>query len=574
MDWLYWQYSVEQDRSKPAKEARHTVERTITSEVVAAYVDGLINCIRVGVGDRGISPDVVLDHIKIFKEMLDKHNMGLGFTTWEGILVRFFESGSINLQNDPGLMLDALGLIQPYGKELESVNLRTPSVHNQSSVPAYIFDPSAAALGLLHRVIRSYINLTDIDGTLNSLAAVQVYTDLNKRRSLEAFFRDLRKSNSLSNMEKEGIFSSNIPPKSYPSFFPELPVTVLCGLLELFAEARMFWIGDHLLYSKAIDGPLIPRRLHAEPAVAASIIRYGTIASRKKLLEYILKESATTGKEGPVLSAVVLQALLESLIQRRQWNAVENILNFIRQSRKYTWRPVTVAVLAREMLLLQQGIRTKGQSNDPDSLLRATSIFRTLMQMGYGRPEEASNPWYDPYMELHSLLGVLSSIDPQWMTFCAKLSSKSGSQPLALDQSSFDYILDGAIAAFGVQTGKHLWDTWCVDMFDQACVPLAVGGVPKLPATIQSEVEDMIDPRNRVLLEGLPIGTWEFRDRLFPRLSTLRIMLRAVMAQEDADLREWGMAMLRRMTNDKEHAEKELQRLSIRRLRKSEPEEA
>ena len=574
VDWLHWQHSVDQDRSSPAKEARRAVERTITSEVVAAYVDGLINIVRVGVGDRGISPNVVLDHIKVFKELLDKHNMGLGFTTWEGILVRFFESGSISLQNDPGLMLDVLSLIQPYGKELESVNLRTLSIHDQSSVPAYIFEPSAAALGLLHRVIRSNIDLTDVDGALNALAAVQVYTDLNKRRSLEAFFRDLRESNSRQNMEKQDIFSSNIPPKSYPSFFPELPITVLCGLLELLAEARMFRVGDHLLYSKDIDGPLIPPRLYAEPAVAASIIRYGTLASRKKLLEQVLKESAAVGKAGPVLSATVLHALLESQIQRRQWNLVENILNFVKESRDHAWRPVTVAILAREMLLLQQGIRTTGQSDDPDSLLRATTIFRILLQMGYGQPVEASDSRYSSHVELHSLLGVLSSINPEWAAFCAKLSTRSGSQPLVLDPSLFDHILDGAIAAFGLQTGKRLWDTWCVDLLDQTRVTLAVGGVPKLPATIPSEVEDMIDPRNRVLLEDLPTGAWEFRGRLLPRLSTLRIMLRAIMAQEGADLREWGMAMLSGMARDEEHVERELQRLGNGRLGRSEPEEA
>lgn len=562
VDWLHWQRSVDQDRSSPDKEARHAVERTITSEVVAAYVDGLINYIHTGVGDRGISPDVVLDHIKVFKEMLDKHNMGLGFATWEGILIRFFESGSVNLQNDPELMLDALSLIQPYGKELESVNLRTPSGHDQSSVPAYIFDPSSAALSLLHRVIRSNIDLTDIDGALNGLAAVRVYTDLNKRRSQEIFFHDLRENNSLSNIEKHGIFSSKIPPERYPTLFPELPITVLCGLLELLAETRMFHVGDHLLYSKDIDGPLLPAQLFTEPEVAASIIRYGSRASRKKLLERVLSESARTTKTGAVLPAAPLRALLECQIQTRQWNLVENILNFAKESRSHAWRPITIALLAQEMLLLQQDIRTVGQSYDPDSLSAATSIFRKLLQMGYGEPEEDSSSPHSSYVELHTLLGVLSSINLEWATFCAKLSTRSGSQPLALDTSSFNHILHGAIAAFGLQTGKHLWDTWCIDILDQAHVTLTAGGVPKLPTTSPSMVKDMIDPRKRVLLEGLPTGTWEFRGRLFPRLSTLRVILRAIMNQEDAYLTEWGMKMLRKMTRDEEHAERELQRLS------------
>jgi len=258
-DWIQVKYEADRNQSAASPEARRVVERTVSVELIAAYVDGLVNTIHVGVGDRGTYPGEVLHHLEHLKLLLDRHKMGLGFTTWENVLIRLQESGGVVLENDPQLMLKILGLIQPYGKEFESVNNRIPSTHTSPSVPDYIFDSSAASLGLLHRVLKSFIDRKDVGGALDAFSAVQFFTDLNKRRSLETFFQDLRNPTIRNQLERRGHFFSSTPAEEiYPALFPQIPFTVLGPLLELMAEAKLFALGDHLIYAKDIDGPVIP----------------------------------------------------------------------------------------------------------------------------------------------------------------------------------------------------------------------------------------------------------------------------------------------------------------------------
>lgn len=567
IDWIRIKRDADRERSMPEPESRRIVERTISAEVVAAYVDGLVNVIRLGVGERGVYPSVVVNHVTGLKRLLDKHNMGLGFTTWENISVRFEESSGIELENDPGLMLEVLSLSQPYGKELEAVNIEPKTV---VPVPEYIFDPTAASLGLLHRVIKSYIDLTDIDGALSALSAAQLFTDLNKRRSLEAFFRDLQDPNIRSQLEPPSMFFSKTPTEKYPAFFPQLPITVLCGLLELLANARLFEIGDRLLYSQDIDGPIIPKELYAEPAVATSLIRYGTATSRKSLLELVLRR-VSDRREQLGLPNLVLRGFLECQIQRRQWKSVANILTFIHRSPNHTWHTQAIALFAHEMMLLQRDIRSFSRSSDRESLSQATSLFRNLVQTAYGMPYSR----FDPLLELHSILGILSSINDSWAQFCAPLSRCAGSKPLHILTSSFELILDGAIAAFGLPTGKRLWDTWCREIPAKPfhTLPWIAGGVKKMPSSRPVAAERMVRTENRVVLEGLPTGTWEFRGKVRPKLSTVRVVLRPIMAGEGLDMdivdesgvnvMEWAMGMLRALTEDEQTVERELQRVRM-----------
>jgi hypothetical protein len=216
------------------------------------------------------------------------------------------------------------------------------------------------------------------------------------------------------------------------------------------------------------------------------------------------------------------------------------------------------------MMLLQRGTR----STDRESLSQATSLFRNLVQMAYGIPYSR----FDPLLELHSILGILASINDSWAGFCAPLSPRAGSKPLNIMTGSFELILDGAIAAFGLPTGKRLWDTWCREIPPGPFHTLA-GGVAKMPSSRPVAAERMVRTENRVVLEGLPTGTWEFRGRVRPRMSTVRVVLRAIMAGEGQEMdivdesgvnvREWAIGMLRALTEDEQAVERELQRVRM-----------
>lgn len=100
------------------------IKRTISSELVSAYVDGLVNVVDVGVDEQPIPIAVVLSHLKGLRGLLDRSNLGLGYTTWDAIALRLVESEALPIEKNPGLALKALSLVRLYGEETSVSTLR------------------------------------------------------------------------------------------------------------------------------------------------------------------------------------------------------------------------------------------------------------------------------------------------------------------------------------------------------------------------------------------------------------------------------------------------------------------
>ena len=86
---------------------RARTRKTISSEVVTAFVDGLVNQMRLGVGGRGVDPERLVASIKTLKGLLDANKLSLGSTSWNLVALcqrngpkYYFES--LNLPPDSG----------------------------------------------------------------------------------------------------------------------------------------------------------------------------------------------------------------------------------------------------------------------------------------------------------------------------------------------------------------------------------------------------------------------------------------------------------------------------------------
>ena len=564
IDWAGLRVRMQQKLPMPAADQRHAVVRTLSCEVIAAYVDGLANVISVGGHDHAIPLRDVLDHINIYKHALDRQNMGLGYNTWDALSIRLIESGGFVVDEDPQMLLEILALTQPFGRELESSNLERMS----NEQLAYVFDPSAAPLGLLHRAIDAFVDRSDVEGAFEAFRALQRYTDLNKQRSLAAFFRELKQAHGSTGSSALPNFSSNLSVTEYPAFDPQIPNAVLSGLLEMLADARLFQLGDWMIHSDEIDGKMMPSELYKDPLIAAALVRYATSRGDAALLRSVVQAQAELGQLGLNLPDVVLVALLHSQIKHRNWEATEDILKYLTKSSLRPWQVWALCDVAREMLVLQKGIAIEKESEDPASLAYATSIFRNILDPKYGQPMHQSNPRHG-LGSLHGIVAVLSSISKDWADFCAHLSPLRGSQPLILKIRMFDTLLDGVVSAFGVQAGKRLWDTWCVPPGKK--IAIEAQDLPHKPPSI---ADNYFDKSARVVLEDMPDGTWVFRNRIKPRLSTIRVILRGVLQERgsfatipdkpgnrDDAILAWALSMLSAMTRTQADVDKELERI-------------
>ncbi|KAJ9667965.1 hypothetical protein H2201_001770 [Coniosporium apollinis] len=516
-------------RTQEHQQNRLRVERTISSEVVAAFVDGLTNQIRVGVGARGEEPRAILKHVNALKVLLDRANLGLGGTSWDAVVVRFLESEGINAEKDPDLLLDILHLVQPFGAELDFANAPVNNMESQDP-SSYVLDGSAAALGLLHRAIRAYARMENTAGALKAFEQLQSLTDANKRRSLEEFFRRMRGQTDQS-ADESGIFDSNVSGIDYPSFYPQVPSAILGALLDLSTRSKAYDFGRWLLYSEDIDGPIIPPSLYSDRLLAPAIIRFGTATQDKALLAKIIEvQSVRSKRGGPRLPDEILVAFINSQIENRRWDSVDNILKYL-GDRAHGWGTQTVAVLARE--LLRHEVLVEGQPENEDSFNQAKRIFRALLQGLYGHTGQGT------YLELNGLLGVLSSVNSSWAQYCTSLFSRSGVQPLRLPTPCFNTLLEGVVDAYGSIQGKRVWDIWCEDLAEGLPrSPRHPGGIPRLPKYRPLKASAFMNSLPDIKLDDLPDLDIAFRGRVTPNLATIRIIIRKAIQEQQEELQQ------------------------------------
>ncbi|KAK5163195.1 hypothetical protein LTR04_002678 [Oleoguttula sp. CCFEE 6159] len=505
---------------------RLRVERTISSEVVAAYVDALISTLRVGVGKRGTVPGTILLRIKLLKAFLEDFRMGLGNSSWDAIIVRFVESQGIDIERDPGMMEGILDLSPSFGQELESVNAPL-ELYPPSLTPTYVLDGSAAALGLLHRTLRAYIEANNVGGALRTFRRLQVYTDDNKERSLKQFFREMK--DRLHSQDADGSFSfeSNFSGIEYPGFHPQFPVNVLGPLLDLVTDAKAYQFGRWLLDSKDIDGPVVSESLYSDRGMAPSLIRFATATQDKSLLLKVTKaQSGVDGGKASPLPANVLLAFLDSQIVQRNWTSVENILEFMGSFPDYAWNYTTLAFLVKSMLH-HRTIRHPTQA-DEQSLSKAATIFGTLLQGRYNRARAGRDS------QLNCILGVLSSVNPAWARFCLGLRPLPAETRLDLPTSIFNILLKGVVDAYGSSAGKRLWDIWCGETIPPVgkVKPSGNGGVSTMPRRRSSPAISREDSVTVVPLGDNPGSTVTFRGRFAPSLSTLRVIVQKALEEQ------------------------------------------
>jgi hypothetical protein len=562
------------DQSHPNRHRQ--IERTVSSELVSAYVDSLLDLIHIGVGEQGMPVDEVLSHVKGLKHLLDAKNFGLGYSTWDAVIQRFVESEGISVERDPELMLEILSLAQPYDTEISCANVPTED-DNIHPTPQYTLEASAIVLGLYHRVMQGYIDIGSVDGAFNTFQKLQRFTDFNQQRSIEQFFK-VGQATSPDTMFQAPTGFSNL---EYPSFFPRVPSYVLAPLLDLLTDSHISNFQKWLVSSKDWDGPIISRTSYAEPALAPALIRFATIFREKALLEEVIKAQSVIGEaQGFRIPRPVLSALIEAQIHRHRWDHVHKLLMTTGEKlANAVWHPPLVTAVAKEIILLQKKVLGKHSEQDIESLEQATEIFQLVYEKAYGSSIERRGA-YQAREVLHSIIGVLSSINSEWATLCIGLSRTGGNQPLSMPIKEFNTILEGVVNVFGAEAGRRLWETWCVDITKNPIMPK--GGIAKVPAEFVSRSDDYFDVNNRVLLPDLPGGPLGFYGRIRPTFSTLRIILRKLLLQgeefagigdtneetehsvphtEHGEMTEWAWANFRALGLRDKEVEKEILRL-------------
>jgi len=496
---------------------RARLRRTISSEVVAAFVDALVNGLRVGVGFRGADPEITIRQLKTLKGFLDTNNLSLGSAAWDSIMARLLDSGAFVPEKRPEVFLSLFELASGFGAEVGTANI---SATPNTDVP-YFFEPTTMPLNLLHRTMRAFIVNGDIKGATDTLTLLQEYTDDNKQKSLKEFFKMLKREAP----RKDGPFSSHFPPIDYPAFDTNLPVSLRAELLDLATDSKIYDLGRWFLFAKDIDGPLIGRDLYNHRNVAASIVRFGTLAGENDLVLDIVKRVGVwnTKQQQQRMPAEVFIALLCSQIKLRRWQSVSSMRRYITDTAQFRPRPIILSTFAAELLRLAKESE-KDRSEAEEAFTDLLFAWETIVMSNIRN-------------ELYCVLAVMSTVDGSWKQFCSQFLAVSFRQKIKLSTNDFNQILRGVIDGYGSSMARLLVDTWCYTTPKTFDAHRAPGGLVRMPRFQLGKGDDYLDRPKDIELVQESEAKLVLQGRVQLNRQTVLAVLRQV--QEEMAQKKW-----------------------------------
>ncbi|KAK7191522.1 hypothetical protein DPSP01_011039 [Paraphaeosphaeria sporulosa] len=523
-----WGLFGNRPESLPQGDQRARTQRKISSEVVTAIVDGLVNEVRLGVGARGISPEHLVDRIKVLKKFLDHNLLSLGSTTWDSVILRLLESGSVVPEKRPEILLSILDLASEFGSEVSAVNASSKPTATESE-PPYFFEPTTLPISLLHRTMRSYINIGDIAGAMSTLEKLQELTDQNKQKSLAHFFTVLMTIP----LRRNEHFTSRVPPIEFPAFENQISVPLLAKLLDLITSANMYDLGRWLLFSKDLDGPLIRPGMYGNFVMAASIIRFGTMAGDHDLVLKIVNQTSTADSTPGQpfkhrMPHEFFTALLRSQIKLHRWVSVRGMQNYALESQGFKVKPEILAQFAAELLRVSAQ-REGAEATKADAKSAFTNMLFTWENLFLN----------DMRNELYCILAVLSSVHAEWKDYCSGFLAHAAQQDIKLSTDEFNIILSGVLDGYGTLKAKEVVEKWCYQaprMFEPFRAP---GGLPTMSKYRPTKAEEYASWPENIEAHKTSGATLILQGRVHANRQTVWAILRKV-RQEHEELQRRG----------------------------------
>ncbi|KAF1999674.1 hypothetical protein P154DRAFT_436806 [Amniculicola lignicola CBS 123094] len=513
-----WRLLSKRDANpSPTPDDRALTRRTLSSEVVAAFVDGLVNYMRVGVGARGSDPEDLVRQLKSLKALLDASSLSLGSASWDSVMVRLLESGGLVPENRPELLRTIVDLSSGFGAEVGSAN-SSKSTTGGDMEPPYFFEPSTAAISMLHRTMHSFLGIGDLSGALITLQALQQHTDHNKQKSLEQFFKKLQ------TIPLNQAYAFDSPPIEFPAFEPQVPIPLLAKLLDLITEAERYDVGRWLLFSQELDGPIIAEHMYYESTMAASILRFGTMSGEHDLVMGIVERASTWDNRQVTkrLPDEIMTALLRCQIQLQKWETVGAMRDHVLQNRGYRPSP---EVLAHFVAVLLRDVE--------ESKTKVKQAFKEFL-FAWERPLLANI-----HNELNCVLAILSSLHPSWTQYTSQFMAYSSRQGIKLSVFNFNILLKGVLDGYGSVKGREVVDMWCHRPSKTFKAYHAAGGLPTMP-TIQSTKSEELRNRPEDIEIIQPSGTvLTLQGRILPNRQTVWMIIRKVQ-QEVVSVNDLG----------------------------------
>lgn len=404
-------------------------ERTVSSEVVANIVDGLLGSIRDSEDQYGMRSSAVRHFVNRCKSLLDRQDYTLETGFWNSVVLRLIESGYHPPSSAAGILFRVLDL---SGREQKPGQEAGPE--NQSGLMA---GHSAASFGLLHQILECYCQLGDAIGAVRTFKRIQNWTN-DKRQSAQS--------------EVTVGFENDMARVGY-----QIPHSTLAAFLDLLTDAKEYDMGNQLLSSTDVDG--VPR-LYESTVLQPALLRFASVTSNSELIKAV---SECMASQANGFSDEVIKAILHCQIRLRNWPEVDKLFDRLANERRLQVEALDIMTLAGTVIRLQQA--TKSGTSNQVQLSQAQGMLILLLRGKYRPKPDPSQPRdYSQVRLLNQCKRILASVPGliQSTAFWVGIQNVQAHAAVPIPASAFNVLLDAIVEVYGCERGKAMFDAWCL----------------------------------------------------------------------------------------------------------------
>jgi hypothetical protein len=342
----------------------HIPRQTISAEVVLALVECLFNSINTGVRGSGLSLQKVQKYILEVISFLEPHALGPEYFNY--LTVRFLQTGSVHIEAQPDVLrnwynvisqLRSLETIKPQAGRRPSLNLER--IAAQTELQA----------GILHQALQAFINQSNATQAVNCFTDIQHHVDTSRLESIGTFLMSPSQQNgvarSLEGDQKSGL--------DFLKSHGQLPMYKMAAFLNLVTNTQLFGLGQWLLDSVDVDGPLIPKSVYHQLCMTVSLTKYADASGDYDLIKEVMRARKPVALKP---SVNVLRAIVNALISVSDWSSASNFLRELKMLPGGGYSPKTVARLGVKIIQVESQLRRLKQNKD---LAQATELLSDIL---------------------------------------------------------------------------------------------------------------------------------------------------------------------------------------------------
>ena len=434
--------------------AEENTPKFISAEVVIATVDCLINNMLPSTTRGGSDIAKVQSEIQALILFLEPHELNPVYLDY--IAVRLLQTEYL-YDLDPANSLQNLVSTIAHSRDFDP--MEEQDRHRSGLAFDFVLDRSELRAGMLHQALQACIEANLVKKAVDTFTNIQKMVDGSKLQAIGEFL-------ALPLQPQDGFFTSRLgkEQKEFLNSHGQLPTYKLSPLLDMVTNAKLFGLGDWLVFSEEVDGPVLPSSAWGQPSIAAALTRYATAKDDRYLADRVMDMCNQSDR---MLTVNTLRAFVTYHINACDWDWAVNGLQSLRISEGGGYSPRIVANLAATILRLEMDPQRMLQDETESHLIEAMLMLRNILSGLYdSSPATFRIDQKKAFkQQVAYLLRLLENVSESRLaavasTFRPKFPV-SNEPNLAGD--TFNVLFAAVVEMQGVVEGRNIWHLFCQD---------------------------------------------------------------------------------------------------------------